>query len=72
MACADCWKNYREMAEALGTIQREAKQYAIANETTVYIYQADMGWAFMEEAAAIAAGIQPTGGVISQYQQTNN
>jgi hypothetical protein len=72
MACADCFKSLREMQEALLAIQKQAKAYAIANEKTVFIYQSDYGWSFMEEEKAITLGIQPTGGVISQYQQTNN
>lgn len=61
----------REMNEALVTTQNEAKKYAVEHEKTVFIYQSDFGWAFIEEEEGIRIGIQPTGGVISHHRPIN-
>jgi len=68
MGCADCHRDLKELQQALFSITSEAKKYAIENEKTVYIYQTENGWSFMEEEQAIENNIQPTGGVVSHYK----
>lgn len=66
--CETCFSGPKAQQEALTSIQTQAKGYAIANETNVFIYRNEDGWAYMAEAKARELNIQPTGGVVSPLQ----
>ena len=64
--CVGCFSTQKSINERLQTIQNDAKEYAIQHQKNVFIYLDETNvWQFMEEEAARAVGIQPTGGVVS-------
>lgn len=65
-SCDNCFSSIREAAAELQTVKKQAKEYAVANNKTVFVYQTETGhWQFMEEDAARSQNIYPTGGVVS-------
>jgi hypothetical protein len=66
--CEGCFQTQKALQEALTIVQEQAKQYAINNETNVFIYRTEDGWSFMAEQKARELGVQPTGGVVSYLQ----
>lgn len=68
MSCESCFSGPKAQQEALTVVQKDAKKYAIDNETNVFIYRTEDGWAYMAEAKARELSIQPTGGVVSYLQ----
>lgn len=69
MSCDNCFSSIREAAAQLQSVQTQAKQYAVEKGKTVFVYQSETGdWLYMEEQAARAQNIYPSGGVISFMQ----
>jgi hypothetical protein len=68
MSCEACKQRQKEIQKALNTARSKAKAYAIENQKNVVIYQENAEWFFMEAEAARAAGITPTGGMVSFLQ----
>lgn len=72
MSCEGCLTAQKAIEEALSSIRIKAKQYAIENDTNVYIYETLPGeFAFMAEAAAKENGIIPTRGIVSRLQPSS-
>ena len=71
MNCPDCFKDVRSRRDQLEQVAIDAKKYAIENKVNVYIYEEAGNFQFIQEGAAIAAGILPLR-VVSYLQRTSN
>lgn len=69
MGCIGCLPSASEQDADRARKTKLAKEDAIKNEKTYFIYRDEAGvWQYMEETAARAIGIQPTGGIVSNLQ----
>jgi hypothetical protein len=72
MSCEGCIQSAREKEQALSTVKAQAKQFAIENNTVVFLYYDHLGnLQYMKEEAARLAGIQPSAGIVTHYTPAN-
>lgn len=60
MSCIDCIQNTKQQQEAINSLKRKAKQFAISKQENVFLYVKETGELdYMVESAARQIGIQP-------------
>lgn len=72
MSCAECHLTEKEKQENIKSVSKEAKEYAVRNQTFVVVYLlADGKASFMEAEAARTNGVNPVK-FVSYLQQTTD
>lgn len=72
MGCAECNMSEKEKQQNIKSVSKEAKEYAIRNQTFVVLYfLADGKAAFMEAEAARSSGVIPVK-FVSYLQQASD
>jgi prophage antirepressor-like protein len=70
--CDGCFQSQKVIDQALISARKRAKQFAVENDTNVFVYFDEYAQPqFMAEDIARALGIQPTGGIISKMKPVN-